>query len=637
MTQQSLLKKALLLSGVALFAFAAPAKAGFEWKGPLETPQTAAPMPEAPAMQAAPTTPVDAQGMSPDASMAPVTDSGMSPAPGMTSDKAAAQNSAAPTAMPEGWSKDAAAQAAAMPVSHDDAAASQRDVMPAMDKGASMNNGAAMDSSAAAMNGSAAAGPVLNGFGSDLPLVIALQQIVPPGYQYSFANGVNPGVSVSWQGGKPWQQVLGDTLDKQNLGYRIQNNTVVIGNFGNSRAHDDMMDSKSGMNDMSTMPAPAMSAPAPAASASTAAKPAADMPAPLWDSADAGKDSASAKPAANSAPVSGSTSSDAAANDMTPMSLNSASTASAPTTSASSARTPIISPSTSANRAGQLPADLGGYAAHANDGSSMSAAPAASAATDMGAADMSSAPAGNNMSGNNMSGNNTGATDTAATADAASGKPQTVVIHRQKPSSLFQRLGWAKSPKRDARNQEDIKAATLPAAPTAAQPGAAQPAAGDADSSQNTVAQPGASNASMGANDLALPPPAYAGSNAGMTGGDRLASAASPTPLSMTDASPATPVSAATAAGANGWSAHRGDSLRDTLTAWSNKAGVKLYWSIDYDYHLTDNAAYSGAYDEAVGDLLGKFASVRPQPYGQLHQSADGSRVLVVKSYDLTH
>ena len=85
------------------------------------------------------------------------------------------------------------------------------------------------------------------------------------------------------------------------------------------------------------------------------------------------------------------------------------------------------------------------------------------------------------------------------------------------------------------------------------------------------------------------------------------------------------------------WHGAQGQTLRDVLKSWSDVAGVELYWSIDYDYRLTQDVSYPGTYDEAVGRALDRFADVRPQPYGQLHQG-DGSgapRVLVVKSYDL--
>ena len=379
MTHLNLLKKAILLSGVAMISFAATAKAGFEWKGPLEAPHTAV---EAPA----------ASAPSPDAELAPVTS----------------------------WSNDPAlAPPATAPVE-------SAPVMAA--------------ASAAAPVGAtpSAEGDVLTGFGSGLPLVIALQQIVPPGYQYSFSAGTNPGVSVSWEGGKPWQQVLADTLAPQGLGYHLQGNAVVIGSFSNDGAQ--------------VAPTPAPEAPA--------AAPQDGMMSPAPD---------------DSAPV-----------------------------------------------------------------AITSAPPAAPAQTEM-----SAAPAA-----------------------------VPVTIHREKPSSLLERLGWK-------RDNTDVPSET-----------ASSPAP------------------------------------------EKTASAAAPAAAPVSDAAPA-PVATPGAAGSS-WAGLKGQTLRDVLKSWSDKAGVELYWSIDYDYRLSDDISTGGTYDEAVGGLLDKFAAVRPQPYGQLHQSASGPRVLVVKSYDLT-
>lgn len=71
-------------------------------------------------------------------------------------------------------------------------------------------------------------GPILEGFGSELPLALALQQIVPPEYAYSFAGGVNPGESVSWEGGKAWTQVLSEMLDAKGLRATIQGRSIQI-------------------------------------------------------------------------------------------------------------------------------------------------------------------------------------------------------------------------------------------------------------------------------------------------------------------------------------------------------------------------------------------------------------------------
>lgn len=72
------------------------------------------------------------------------------------------------------------------------------------------------------------AGPVLEGFGSDIPLVMALQQVLPPEYTYSFSGGVNPGESVSWEGGKNWAQVLGEMLDGAGLKATVKGRSVLI-------------------------------------------------------------------------------------------------------------------------------------------------------------------------------------------------------------------------------------------------------------------------------------------------------------------------------------------------------------------------------------------------------------------------
>ena len=50
------------------------------------------------------------------------------------------------------------------------------------------------------------------GFGRDLPLALAVGQIVPPDYAFNFSPSVNPGDTVSWEGGKPWDRVLNETL-----------------------------------------------------------------------------------------------------------------------------------------------------------------------------------------------------------------------------------------------------------------------------------------------------------------------------------------------------------------------------------------------------------------------------------------
>lgn len=68
------------------------------------------------------------------------------------------------------------------------------------------------------------------GFGRDLPLALALSQVVPPEYAFSFATDVNAGESVSWQGGKPWNEVLNDMLAPKGLKAAISGNQVIVQN-----------------------------------------------------------------------------------------------------------------------------------------------------------------------------------------------------------------------------------------------------------------------------------------------------------------------------------------------------------------------------------------------------------------------
>lgn len=66
------------------------------------------------------------------------------------------------------------------------------------------------------------------GFGRDLPLALALSQVIPAEFTHGYAKNVDAGVSVSWEGGKPWNEVLNDMLRPQNLTAIIQDNRVTI-------------------------------------------------------------------------------------------------------------------------------------------------------------------------------------------------------------------------------------------------------------------------------------------------------------------------------------------------------------------------------------------------------------------------
>jgi hypothetical protein len=66
------------------------------------------------------------------------------------------------------------------------------------------------------------------GFGKDIPLSIALMQIVPEGYEARLSNTSLENSVISWEGGKPWNQVLNDVLRPLGYSASIQGSRVMI-------------------------------------------------------------------------------------------------------------------------------------------------------------------------------------------------------------------------------------------------------------------------------------------------------------------------------------------------------------------------------------------------------------------------
>ncbi len=70
---------------------------------------------------------------------------------------------------------------------------------------------------------------VVNGFGHDIPLGIAVKQIVPTGTNVVFDPSVDTSMPVNWRGGQSWQQVLADTLGPNSLYmYMSENGNSVL-------------------------------------------------------------------------------------------------------------------------------------------------------------------------------------------------------------------------------------------------------------------------------------------------------------------------------------------------------------------------------------------------------------------------
>ena len=68
----------------------------------------------------------------------------------------------------------------------------------------------------------------VEGFGNDIPLAMAMQQIVPSDYAYYFGEGVSPSTPVSWNGGKPWNMVVADMIAPAGMRLDVQGNVISI-------------------------------------------------------------------------------------------------------------------------------------------------------------------------------------------------------------------------------------------------------------------------------------------------------------------------------------------------------------------------------------------------------------------------
>lgn len=67
-----------------------------------------------------------------------------------------------------------------------------------------------------------------DGFGKDVPLKIALLQILPPTLTAQLSQSVDAEQIVDWSGGKPWQAVLRDVVQPLHLRATVSGSVVKI-------------------------------------------------------------------------------------------------------------------------------------------------------------------------------------------------------------------------------------------------------------------------------------------------------------------------------------------------------------------------------------------------------------------------
>lgn len=190
-------KYALVVGGVGLTMGSVSAYAGFDWTPPPQPPvvqqpvvQSPAPVADVPVMNG-PLTPEPVADALPSVPSAPVSlvDTQVLPAEPVVAPVPAPQDLPIPGMKSLPVKPSVAAPSVAAPVS---------------------------------------ASPVLEGFGKDIPLALALRDIVPSQYAFAFESGEMAGRKVSWRGGKPWKDSLDDALASIGLASVVQGNAVMI-------------------------------------------------------------------------------------------------------------------------------------------------------------------------------------------------------------------------------------------------------------------------------------------------------------------------------------------------------------------------------------------------------------------------
>ncbi len=79
------------------------------------------------------------------------------------------------------------------------------------------------------------------------------------------------------------------------------------------------------------------------------------------------------------------------------------------------------------------------------------------------------------------------------------------------------------------------------------------------------------------------------------------------------------------------WSARRGETLRQVLERWAEKAEWRLAWEARWDYPVRANASFAGGFVQAAGGVVRAFARVVPAPYADFYPD---NRVVVVSTQE---
>jgi len=79
---------------------------------------------------------------------------------------------------------------------------------------------------------------VVEGFANDVPMELALRQVVPEDWVMLFTQDVDKNQKVTWFGGKPWANILKNISESNSVNFEIQSDSrkILVENAGGSKA-----------------------------------------------------------------------------------------------------------------------------------------------------------------------------------------------------------------------------------------------------------------------------------------------------------------------------------------------------------------------------------------------------------------
>ncbi|MFH1158401.1 MAG: TcpQ domain-containing protein [Pseudomonadota bacterium] len=426
---------------------------------------------------------------------------------------------------------------------------------------------------------------IISGFGTELPLEVALQQIIPPAYKVSLAPGVNPAIIVSWKGERPWEQVLTDMLSARNLGFSRQNDIITVSLL------------------------PTIYPSVPTSSSSVTIR---NTDANRVDMIPEDRISGGGMNKARSVTIRNTDANrvDVIPEDMisgggmnkarNPISVVAPLAAPAPLTNSPR----VVSPPETENRA--VETEKPGIVTIRRD------KPAPSLISRLLRLNSDQ-----DRAGAVPPPEKTVRTEPSVKEPAEEDVPEVpgaqkagispvdaMPDNRKVDLAAYYRTEQASENKK----ADMLSPETIP-------------------DSKDETPEPAAIRAEK-------PEPLTDRIPVPDMRKDQAASAAPEPEVKMAEAVMA---GVQPDAGGSSWSASGGQTLRTILSDWSRMAKVELHWDIDYDYRLNEDVAYKGSFNNAVEKLLDRYARVRPQPYGRLIQKQGGDNILIVNSYDISH